>query len=160
MTKLEKEAVIKDYLPLVYSVVGTFKHSINDLDFDDMVQEVLTHLSNKLDKYDSSKSKLSTYIYTVSRNKLINMKNSKKNYKEVPIDFDEEKLSDIIFNNQEEMKELKEWLRKEVGKLSGNALGVMTLIMEGYTQSEVSRIVGLSRQRVSQIYYEFIEGVK
>ena len=42
-------------------------------------------------------------------------------------------------------------------KLDGNKRKVFVLLKEGYTQSEISKIIGISKQRISKIKQEILE---
>ena len=42
-------------------------------------------------------------------------------------------------------------------KLDGNNRKVFVLLKEGYTQSEISKIIGISKQRISKIKQEILE---
>ena len=42
-------------------------------------------------------------------------------------------------------------------ELVGNKRKVFVLLKEGYTQSEISKIIGISKQRISKIKQEILE---
>ena len=42
-------------------------------------------------------------------------------------------------------------------ELAGNKRKVLVLLKEGYTQSEISKIIGISKQRISKIKQEILE---
>ena len=157
MTNEEKEKIIIKFTPLINSIIVKYHSSIHDLEFEDIRQEVLMHIAKKLDKYNPNKAKVSTYIMTISKNKLINMTKSKKNKKETPISFNEDMETKTLFSD-DSIKDLG--IDEVVNTLEEFKQGVIRMIMEGYTQTHVSKIVGLSRQRVNQIWFEFVEEYK
>ena len=108
MTKEEKEKIILDNYRLIYSVVIKFKNCYGCYDVEDYVQDCIVKVYELLDKYDDSKSKISTYIYMICKFVMIKKYHKMKriNYNIVHIDYDienerndiEDKLSDIYID--------------------------------------------------------------
>ena len=66
---------------------------------EELVQEVLSTVWSKSNKYDPSKSAVSTWIYTIARNKKIDF--LRKNTR---IDFNEDDIREFLYTNNENDK--------------------------------------------------------
>ena len=153
MDRHEKEQVIKKYYKLIMSICNRFY--INDLTQEEKEQTILTHLSEKLDKYDKTKAKLSTYIKHVCKNKLINMTKSSKNVREIPFR--------NVFINEEDTHTKEE---KDVLLLANDIMrkhkhkNIIFDIMIGVSQAEVARVHNVSRQYINKLWQEFLDEVR
>ncbi len=124
--------------------------------------------------YNNDKSEFSTYAYkcmytaiimekrkenamrTIPQNQIVYYENqvnesSKENdtstflnYIPSKQDIENETISTLSLENIE-------------NKLDGNKRKVFVLLKEGYTQSEISKIIGISKQRISKIKQEILE---
>lgn len=130
--------------------------------YEDVFQEALTHLSLKLNKYDPKKAKLSTFVYHVTRNKLSNLKNSKKNRKEEPIDYDENMMNEL-WREVEKSPLEKEAIEKGFAVLkeySGKKRRILESVLRGGNNVETAKSFKVSKQYVWKVWQEFINKVK
>ena len=165
MTIEEKEEIIMSYNDMFYFQCRKYNNMIWDLDFEELVQEIRTHVSDKLDDYDSSKSSVSTFVYMVTRNKLENMRKylqRRRNVEPQPLDNLEEDLIDVILENYDGItvreKEILE-IAFDMVEDEDNKNIIMDFIKTG-DKVAVGKKYGLSRQRVYQIIKKFGEKVK
>jgi len=68
MTDQEKNDIYVEYQPKVYSFV--YSKLQNKYDSEDMTADIFVKIFSKLDSFDESKSSLSTWIFTITRNTL------------------------------------------------------------------------------------------
>jgi len=143
---------------LIHSIVSKYTDSIEDLEYEDVFQEALTHLSLKLNKYDPRKAKLSTFVYHVTRNKLSNLKNSKKNYKEKPIDYDENMMNELWGETEKSPSE-KEAIEKGLAVLKeyiGKKRRILESVLRGASHVETAKSFGVSKQYVWKVWQDFV----
>lgn len=94
------EELINKYKTKIFSYCVYFTNNYSDA--EDLTQEVLIKIYKNIGTYDSVKSSLSTWIYTISQNTCINSLRRTNNYEEL----DENK--EYIKNSLEEKVEQKE----------------------------------------------------
>ena len=88
----------------------------NGLDSDiaeELTQEVMSMVWLKADKYDSSKSAVSTWIYTIARNKKVDF--LRKNMK---IDINEEDVREFLYQDSELDKVHENEIREQVRRIN------------------------------------------
>jgi len=159
--KTEKKGkIIQEFSPIIISVVQNFHNQVVTHDWEELYQEVITHLANKLEHYDPARGKLSTYVYIVSRNKCLNMIKSPKNTKEHPVEYDEEMAN--------EMNEIYSLTKQEWGAWqvamdmleNHSKKHIIKRIMNGVPIVVVASDEGVSHQYVSKVWRDFIKDIK
>ena len=80
---------------------------------EELTQEVMSTIWLKSDKYDPSKSAVSTWVYTIARNKKIDFfrKNSKTQ-------FNEEDIRDFLYNDSESDKLTRDEIKDQVNRIN------------------------------------------
>jgi RNA polymerase sigma factor (sigma-70 family) len=157
MNNSEKEKYIIKYESMIWGLVHNFKNTIYDHDEEELFQEVVTHLAYKLDEYDSSKSKINTYIYNVCKNKMINMMTSKRNMRDEPMDNLEVLLNETVTYAPSERVVLDvayEIIQNHPEKT------ILTELIRGTPQRIIAEESKMSQQYVSKVWREFITEVK
>lgn len=157
MNNSEKERIIIKYESMIWGLVHNFKNTIYDHDEEELYQEVVTHLANKLDEYDENKSKINTYIHNVCKNKMINMMNSRRNTRDEPMDNLEVLLNHTVDYAPSERVVLDiayEIIQNHPEKV------ILTEMMRGTPQRLIAEQSGMSQQYVSKVWREFITEVK
>jgi RNA polymerase sporulation-specific sigma factor len=134
---------------------------------DDVIQEVLIKVHKSLEKYDSSKAKLSTYIDHVIENMI------KDCFKKCGTE------KNLTLVNAIELEEIYSWNDEDSEKVSGLHLGttdagylmvdlsidisvnldltdrereIFNLRTQGYEFVEIAQMLGVSKARISQIW--------
>lgn len=155
----KKENIIIKFQGLINMLLS--RYNILDMSYEDLKQEVLTHVSEKLDEYDKSKSALSSYIYMVTKNKLNNLYHSKKNINRGDYEI---KLNDCLLV----FEELSPYTPNEriAIEVAYDVLNqyprkdVIELILKGFKQADIARAYGVSKSYINQIFKDYIEKVK
>ena len=80
---------------------------------EELTQEVMSTVWLKSNQYNSSKSAVSTWIYTIARNKKVDFyrKNSKTG-------FNEEDIREFLYNKNEDIKINKDEIQDQVNKIN------------------------------------------
>lgn len=156
------EMMIKKWNDLIWKLVH--KYNVLGMPKEDCYQECLTELWVKFDKYDDDYA-LSTFIYTVCRNCLLDLnkratrekRNNIINGNRIPDikDFDFTILlnKEYIYNDYELdildicLKELNDNKNKDI----------IVDILNGFTNEEVGNSNNVSRQYINKIYQDFIK---
>lgn len=158
MTNEQKENIIIDYNNLIHSIIC--RYNIHGFTYEELYQEVITHLAFKLDNYDSSKSKLSTYITLVTKNKLNNLYTNKRNVQEIPLGGKEDVETYIEANYElspievEALATMKENIDKHEHK------EILNELINGHNQQDVADKYGYTREWVNRIWRGFVNEIK
>lgn len=79
---LAKENIYRDYHS---KVLGYIRSKINNLqDAEDLAADVFVKVYEKYDSFDNTKASVSTWIFTITRNAVIDYFRTSKDYDEVP----------------------------------------------------------------------------
>jgi len=155
---MEKEEVLLQYDGLIYKLSYKYLHVIKDLELEDIVQECRTHVANKLEQYNPNKSALSTYITIICTHKLQNMSRRSK----MSIPYDEVSMEILFWEiakeyspNEKKTLEMAYLVARE-----HNETKIILKILQYNNQSEVAKEMGVSRQRISKIWNDYIREVK
>lgn len=112
----------------------------NYQDAEDLCEDVFVKVFQKLDKYDESKSAISTWIYNITKNTVIDYYRSHKYNLELLDNYD------YVDEPEEEISEESlEFLAKALNELSTDLKDIIVLrYYEGLTLKEVSEKMGIS----------------
>ena len=80
---------------------------------EELTQEVLSIVWTKSDKYEPSKSAVSTWIYTIARNKRVDLLRKNKSF-----DIKEEDIREFLYENNQSDKIAQGELRDQVEKIN------------------------------------------
>ncbi len=154
MNNTEKENIIIQYSNLIHSIQRRYK--IQFFTYEELHQELLTHLCKKLDSYDPTKSELSTYITMCIKGKLNNMYMNRRNVHEEPIGFKIKYILNDEYNHNEKeaLAVANEILEKHKHKELLNEL------IKGKTQMQVAKEFGYSNNWVSLLWLKFINQIR
>lgn len=81
MTDLMKEQLYRDYYPKVLSYI---RSRVQNDSAEDIASDVFLKIYEKLDSFDESKSSLSTWIFTITRNTLTDHYRTRRVFSEIP----------------------------------------------------------------------------
>ncbi len=148
----------------MYFSVRNYKLMKKYFDIDDLYQELLTKLHEVYSSYDNDRNvKRTTYITTICKNHLLTLiqpykaKNKWSKYIVTNIDVNTLK-DDIDYEELYVNKMTVEEIRK-IAKESSNS-EILLLLLSGLNQSQVARLINVSRQYVNQLWLQFIKEVK
>ena len=89
------------------------QNSVSSEIAEELTQEVLSTVWTKSDKYDPSKSAVSTWIYTIARNKKIDLLRKNKSF-----DIKEEDIREFLYENNQSDKIAQGEDRDQVDKIN------------------------------------------
>lgn len=110
LSEEKKTQIYKDYAGKVKGYFYT--QTSNAYLAEDLCADVFLKVYEKIDDFDEKKAAVSTWIYTIARNTLIDYFRTRKVYEEVPEDYtDDSTVEDAVLNN-EAMEKLASALEK------------------------------------------------
>ena len=137
---LSKEEIYSKYRDKVFAYIRN--HVNIQEDAEDLCEDVFVKIFEKLDTYDSSKASISTWIYSVTSNTVIDFYRTNHIHSEIPEDLSDEKSSveeEAIGN--EDLSLLAEALEE----LPQEQRDIIVLrYYKGYTLQQVAEIMQLS----------------
>jgi RNA polymerase sigma-70 factor (ECF subfamily) len=97
---LSKEEIYTQYRDKVFGYVKNHVNSIEDA--EDITSDIFVKIYSKIDTYDESKASLSTWIYSMTSNTVIDFYRTNHIHSEIPEDLTDEKstIEDEILNNE------------------------------------------------------------
>lgn len=108
MTDAEKTAIYTDFHEKVLNYVNSKIQNMTQA--EDITSDIFLKIYEKLDTFDESKSSLSTWIFTITRNTLTDYYRTRKVFSEVPEDFKDETCIDDELCNDETLETLADAL--------------------------------------------------
>ena len=116
-------------------------HVRSKADAEDLCEDVFEKIQRKLDGYDSEKAALSTWIYSITRNTVIDFYRRSRPFSELDENLTDETSIDDRLLNEEALSELAEAL----GKLPDELKRIIVLrYYDGKPLTEIGPILGLS----------------
>ena len=124
-------------------VLGYIRNHVNSPeDAEDLCSDVFIKIYSKIDTFDETKASLSTWIYAMTSNTVIDFYRTNHIHSEIPEDLAEEKslIEDEVLNS-ESLEELAKALRA----LPQEQMDIIVLrYYKGYTLQEVAEKMNLS----------------
>ncbi len=137
---LSKEEIYSEYRDKVFGYVKSHVNSIEDA--EDLTNDVFVKIYSKLDTYDESKASLSTWIYSMTSNRVIDYYRTNHIHSEISEDIGDDKntVEEDILNN-----EALESLAKALKSLPQELMDIIVLrYYKGLTLQEVAKRMNLS----------------
>ena len=137
---LSKEEIYLKYKDKVLAYIRNHVNSPEDA--EDLCSDVFIKIYQKLDTYDSSKASISTWIYSVTSNTVIDFYRTNHIHSEIPEDLTDERSSveDEVLG-QENLS----LLAKALKDLPQEQMDIIVLrYYKGYTLQEVAEMMQLS----------------
>lgn len=138
-TDIQNEKVYRDYHG---RVCGYIRSKINSAqDAEDLAADVFVKVFEKLDSFDESKASLSTWIYTITRNKLTDYFRTRKVFAEIPETMEaDSSVEDDVCN-----AEMLDNLAKALETLDERERDIIILrFYSGKTLKEITAQMGIS----------------
>ena len=111
---------------------------------DDVLQEVMLAVWEKAGSYNSQKSKVSTWVFTIARYKYIDRMRRNGRRPTESADFEDHESSDVMSEDEVLHEQQKAALHEAIQKLPVEQQGVIILsFQKGLTHSEISKQLGL-----------------
>jgi RNA polymerase sigma-70 factor (ECF subfamily) len=119
------------------------RQGVDGTQADDITQDVMLQVWNRAAQFDASKARPSTWIYTIARNRLIDVWRAQKNnlvdYKDPALLPDGEYTQTHAIDSEQE----NDTLRSAIGELSAEQ---RTIIEETYFQERSQRMIAKARK--------------
>lgn len=137
---LSKEEIYTQYRDKVFAYIRNHVNSIDDA--EDLCEDVFVKIYTKLDTYDDSKASISTWIYSVTSNTVIDFYRTNHIHSEIPEDItDPVNLIEDQYLNNESMQMLADALKT----LPQEQMDIIVLrYYKGLTLQEVAKKMNLS----------------
>ncbi len=110
LTEKDKEKIYTDYCVKVKRYISGKVH--NPHDAEDLVSSVFLKAFEKLDTFDETKSSVSTWIFTITRNTVIDYYRTSKTFSEIPEDLSQDGEIDEGLINSEMLEALYRALKE------------------------------------------------
>ena len=139
-TMLTNEQIYEQYHDKVFAYIRNHVNQIEDA--EDLCSDVFIKIYSKIDTFDSSKASISTWIYAMTSNTVIDFYRTNHIHSEIPEDLAEEKslIEDEVLNN-----ESLEILAKALKELPQEQRDIIVLrYYRGLTLQEVAAQMNLS----------------
>lgn len=135
----------------------------NQADLNDMYQEVLVNIWKSLDKFRGN-STISTWIYRIAVNTLINFSGKAYRNKKLYIDKVPQTLNVLLDDDEMERKfqieEQLEQLEIFLNQLSVIDKALISLVLEGLSLREIADVIGLTEPNVKVKIHRVREQLK
>ena len=139
-TMLTNEQIYEQYHDKVFAYIRNHVNEIEDA--EDLCSDVFIKIYSKIDTFDSSKASISTWIYAMTSNTVIDFYRTNHIHSEIPEDLAEEKslIEDEVLSN-----ESLEILAKALKELPQEQRDIIVLrYYRGLTLQEVAAQMNLS----------------
>ncbi|MGM7682837.1 sigma-70 family RNA polymerase sigma factor [Cytobacillus sp. Hm23] len=138
---------------------------------EDVIQEILIKIYRKLDKYDSEKAKVSTYINSIMDNmikdcfrycgtdKNLSLVNAVPIEEDYEVDFEKGSMGSGIQVGRKDINFLENEILIDYEychDLSDRDRKIFLLHYRGYSKAEIANELGLSKSRLTQIWNEIV----
>lgn len=139
MTEQFKADIYRDYYNKVY---GYIMNRVNHTQTaEDLTSEVFLKVYEKIDTFDETKASLSTWIFTITRNKLTDYYRQRRVFEEVPETLDDGSSVEDEYCNDE----MLEMLAGALEELDERERDIIVLrYYSGRTLREISEQMGIS----------------
>ena len=140
---MDIETIYKEYHDKVFSYI---KSKVNNReDAEDLTAEVFLKVQKKFADYDEDKAGVSTWIYTIARNSVIDFYRVSKPTEELPDELSEEIASDEETDSPVLRRETLQELADALNKLSDEEKAVIIFrYYDGLSLTDIQKRMGLS----------------
>jgi RNA polymerase sigma-70 factor (ECF subfamily) len=153
-------AFYEDYMPRVF---GYINYRVNDRQTaEDLTSAVFEKALGAFKSYDSQKAAMSTWVFAIARNTLIDHYRAASSHQNVAID----ETMDFVDEGCDPEKDLLKSdearsLRKLIAGLSENERGIIALKFgAGLTNREIARTTGLSESNVGVMLFRTVRKLR
>ena len=139
MTALEWDSIYAAYRGKVMGYIGARVQ--NRADAEDLCASVFEKVLRKMDGYDSEKASVSTWIYAITRNTVIDFYRMKRHTEELDENMSSDESVDDSLLNEETLSELAQALKKLPEELQSI---VVLLYYDGKPMTEIAQLLHMS----------------
>ena len=155
MTELQKEEIYVNYKS---KVEGYISARISDKhDVEDVVSSVFVKVYHNIDDFDSKKASFSTWIYSITKNTVIDYFRTRKEYCQLDID----KLADYSFSEFVDAELALTELAEALSRLEVRQRDLIILhYYDGKTLKEVAAVFGVSYIYIKVLHKKTLQTLK
>ncbi len=163
--KAARNELIKQFTPLAKHLARKAVQGGRD-DYDDFAQVGLIAINRAIDRFDPSQARFSTFATTAITRAIVRTKQkaaqsgAQLGEDEPGHTFEPEESRTKGPAEEADLREQKAWLTKALDKLPEHHALVLRRNLEGGSQREIAKEMGLSTGRVSQIHAEALAKLK
>ena len=151
----EKEKLYTEYRDKVMGYI--FGKLQNRHDSEDLVSEVFLKVCEKYDCFDQSRASVSTWIYTITRNTVIDYFRTRRTCSELPPDLSDDCRPDEDILTGESLKQLAAAL----GRLDKRARDLIVLrYAKGMTLKDIAERMNISYAYVKVLHNNALRGLR
>ena len=144
---MDIETVYKEYHDKVFAYIRSKVN--NNEDAEDLCSEVFLKIQKKLAEYDDEKASVSTWVYTIARNAVIDFYRVSRQTEELPDELSEEIASDDGTDSTLLQRETLHELAEALQKLSDEERAVIVFrYYDGLSLTDIQKKTGLSYGQV------------
>lgn len=155
MTDTEKTAIYTDFYQKVLNYVNSKVQNMTQA--EDLTSDIFLKIYEKLDTFDESKSSLSTWIFTITRNTLTDYYRTRKVFSEVPEDFRDDTCIDDELCTSETLETLADALES----LDERERDLIILrYYKGMTLTEIAERMDISYSYVKILHNKALSGMR
>ena len=158
MELLDADKIYREFYPKVYQYLVNRMGNVHDA--EDMAQNVMLKVFSKLDTFDPTKSALSTWIFNITRNSLIDQQRymSLRIHEEIPdnhADDSPDMLDNIIMEQEQER------LADALAKLTEEERDLIILhYYEEYTLLKVSEVMRKPYGQIKRLHMKALQKLR
>lgn len=152
---LAKENIYRDYHS---KVLGYIRSKINNLqDAEDLAADVFVKVYEKYDSFDDTKASVSTWIFTITRNAVIDYFRTSKDYDEVPETIaSDTSVEDEVCNN-----DMLDSLAKALRNLDERERDIIVMrYYEGVSLKDIADRMGISYAYVRVLQNKALQALR
>lgn len=155
MTMTEKTEIYAQYAPKVQRYIHS---KVNNADLaEELTADVFLKIYEKLDTFDREKSALSTWVFTVARNTLIDYYRTRRVFEEIPEALADDSRIEEEYCTEETLEELADAL--ETLDERGRDI-ILLRYYSGLTLTEIARRMGLSYAYVKVLHNKALTALR
>lgn len=155
MTMTEKTEIYAQYAPKVQRYIQS---KVNNADLaEELTADVFLKIYEKLDTFDREKSALSTWVFTVARNTLIDYYRTRRVFEEIPEALADDSRIEEEYCTEETLEELADAL--ETLDERGRDI-ILLRYYSGLTLTEIARRMGLSYAYVKVLHNKALTALR
>jgi RNA polymerase sigma-70 factor (ECF subfamily) len=147
MTESEQQLIFKNWLQehkaLLFKVIRAYAFS--EVDRDDLFQEICIQVWRSVPNF-REESAVTTWLYRISFNTAIKWNRDEKKHQEGRQSF--ENMEHLLQKNKQQRDVRIDWLYEEIRKLDKIDRSLIILMLDGFSYSEMSDILGISQSNV------------
>ena len=155
VTSEKKTEIYEEFHPKVLRYL--ISKTNNAMLAEDIAADVFLKVYEKLDGYDEGKASLSTWIYTITRNMLIDYYRTRRVFSEIPEEYPEESSVEEAVESAESLENLADALEK----LEGRERDIIILrYYKGMRLNAIAEQMGFSYTYIKKLHQRALEKLK